>query len=502
MSRIGAQYRRFAEDQQGSALVFVAVMLPVLVGFAVLAIDVARVDSLHNDLQSGVDALALAGAAELDGNADAIDRANRAIDNLLQNSTKFSTAGNHTLTSDDVTVTYLTGIPASDATALSPDGVGGGTNYATTDPALAAFAEVTLNTDSPTSPFSTIFPISMLGGTNSFNVTTQAVAGFAGQVTCSMTPLFICDPFKNADGTGPGFDEAVASGQWIGRSVTLETKGTAWGPGNFGFLRPSNNQGYGDTDLSKDLARGTVQQCVTSRHLYTSTGNLTSNDIQGLNTRFDMFPANGNSFPSKNDPSWPAAPNVRKGYMPNPQGQTSACNIVPGSPATSYFGLPADSAADSTIENGLVGNGQWAYSTYISTNNLGSTVGAHFVGATNTSPPSRYDVYTYEYTSGAYTQKSGSGQNLESGVPQCTSNVSTNLNRRLIYGALVDCSDPDNIAALNGASGTTLRAEGFGSFFMLSPVVNSIQTEAVDVSGRAGRGTMANFVRDEVQLYR
>jgi Flp pilus assembly protein TadG len=498
MSQIGERCRQFADDQRGSALIFVSVMIPVLVGFAVLAIDAARVDSLHNDLQSGVDALALAGAAELDGNSDAIDRANRAIANLLQNGTKFSTAGNHTLTADDVTVTYLSAIPASDSTPLSADGG----SYATTDPAVAEFAEVTLNSNSPASPFSTIFPISVLGGSNSFNVTTQAVAGFAGQVTCSMTPLFICDPFRNADGTGPGFDEAVASGQWIGRSVTLETKSSAWGPGNFGFLRPSNNQGYGDTDLSKDLARGTVQQCVTSRHLYTSTGNLTSNDIQGLNTRFDMFPANGNSFPSKDDPSWPAAPNVRKGYMPNPKGQNSACNIVPGTPATSYFGLPADNAADSTITDGLVGNGQWAYSTYISTNNLSDTVGAHFLGATDTSPPSRYDVYSYEYTSGAYTQKSGPGKNLESGVPQCTSNVSPSLDRRLIYGALVDCSDPTNIAALNGASGTTLKAEGFGSFFMLSPVVNSIQTEAVDVSGRAGRGTMANFVRDEVQLYR
>jgi hypothetical protein len=66
----------------------------------------------------------------------------------------------------------------------------------------------------------------------------------------------------------------------------------------------------------------------------------------------------------------------------------------------------------------------------------------------------------------------------------------------------VDCSDLDNIASLNGASGTNLRAEGFGSFLMLSPVVTSIKTEAVDVSGRSGQGTMVNFVRNEVQLYR
>ena len=116
---------RFAADESGVALIFVAVMIPVLVGFSVLAIDMARVNSLHNDVQSGLDALALAAAAELDGNADAITRADRAVANLLANQSKFSTAGNHTLTSSDVTVTYLTAIPASDATSLSAAGLGG-----------------------------------------------------------------------------------------------------------------------------------------------------------------------------------------------------------------------------------------------------------------------------------------------------------------------------------------------------------------------------------------
>ncbi|MGN6468666.1 MAG: TadE/TadG family type IV pilus assembly protein [Rhizobiaceae bacterium] len=508
MLRVSHLLRRFVSDDEGVALVLVAIMLPVIIGFAVLAIDMSRVNNLHNDLQKAVDALALAGATELDGNADAETRAENAITNLIENCTKFSTssanscptAGGYQLARADVIVQYLYGIPASDSIQLLADGTdANGKDWKATTAAEAQYAEVTLNPDSATAAFSTIFPASFVGGPDSFKVSTQAVAGNAGQVTCAMTPLFICDPFKNVDGSGPGFDEAVATNLWIGRSVTLETKGAAWGPGNFGFLRPSSNQGYGDTDLSKDLARGTVQECVNSRHLYTSTGNLTTNDIQGLNTRFDMFPANGNSFPSKSNASWPAAPNVRKGYMP---GNKGICEAVPGTPDTSYFGLPADNASDPTITDGLVGNGQWAYSKYLTTNNLTNTVGALFPGATDTNPPSRFEVYKSEYTSGAYTQKSGPGKNLENGVPQCSSNVSTDLDRRLIYGAIVDCSDPDNIASLNGASGTNLKAEGFGSFFMLSPVVTSIQTEAVDVSGRAGQGTMANFVRNEVQLYR
>nr|WP_246684365.1 pilus assembly protein TadG-related protein [Mesorhizobium sp. B2-6-5] len=49
-------------------------MLPVLVGFSLLAIDMSRASSLHNDPQKGVDALALAAAAELDGRSDNITR--------------------------------------------------------------------------------------------------------------------------------------------------------------------------------------------------------------------------------------------------------------------------------------------------------------------------------------------------------------------------------------------------------------------------------------------
>src|SRR5437016_1216859 len=107
--RLRSLTESFLRDDDGNALVFVAIMLPVLVGFALLAIDMSRANSLHNDMQSGADAFALAAAAELDGNSDAITRANNAIANLLTdpakgNKTKFSTSGNHTLVASDLTV--------------------------------------------------------------------------------------------------------------------------------------------------------------------------------------------------------------------------------------------------------------------------------------------------------------------------------------------------------------------------------------------------------------
>ncbi|RVA22493.1 hypothetical protein EN933_39340, partial [Mesorhizobium sp. M7A.F.Ca.US.001.01.1.1] len=127
--------RAFWNDQRGIAMILVAIMLPVLIGFALLAIDMSRANGLHNDLQKGVDALALATAAELDGRSDSITRANLAKTTLLTNKTKFSTAGDHTLALADVTVTYLTGIPADDSIKLSAAGVdANGVNWASTDP--------------------------------------------------------------------------------------------------------------------------------------------------------------------------------------------------------------------------------------------------------------------------------------------------------------------------------------------------------------------------------
>jgi uncharacterized membrane protein len=74
-------------DTDGVILPYVTIMLAVIVGVSVLALDGARVVSLQTQLQKGADAFALAGAAELDQTADAITRANNAIDNIVTNST-------------------------------------------------------------------------------------------------------------------------------------------------------------------------------------------------------------------------------------------------------------------------------------------------------------------------------------------------------------------------------------------------------------------------------
>src|SRR5712675_2893431 len=79
----------FGRDTRGIILPYVTVMLVVIVGLSVLALDGARYMSLQTQLQNGADALALAGAAELDRLPDARTRAVRAIENLVANGTLF-----------------------------------------------------------------------------------------------------------------------------------------------------------------------------------------------------------------------------------------------------------------------------------------------------------------------------------------------------------------------------------------------------------------------------
>ena len=89
--------RALWDDTSGVILPYVTVMLVVIVGLSVLALDGARLMSLQTQLQNGADALALAGAAELDRLPDAETRARTAIERLLTNSTLLGSAASRTI---------------------------------------------------------------------------------------------------------------------------------------------------------------------------------------------------------------------------------------------------------------------------------------------------------------------------------------------------------------------------------------------------------------------
>ncbi|WP_192246031.1 TadE/TadG family type IV pilus assembly protein [Mesorhizobium silamurunense] len=486
--------REFWNDQRGIAMILVAIMLPVLVGFALVTIDMSRATGLHNDLQKGIDALALAGAGELDGRPDSITRANRAITNLIANRTLFSTSGDHQIALADVTVTYLTGIPASDDIRLGADGVdANGVNWASTDPEAVSFAEVTVNA-SGAGAFETIFPASFNGGDNTMEIRPQAVAGFQTAV-CDFTPIFICNPYEN----DPlhTLQDAAADPNLRRRLIEVRKvgNGAAAGPGNFGFLEPPAGVGNGAKGLAETIATSKPTGCYGRKGVDTKTGQNAGPVQDAFNVRFGIR-ATGGGF---NTAAYGPAANVRKGAKKTSggAGQCPAMNQLTFGLAGN-MGLPRDNSFP--YINGRMGDGNWPLSTYWSTN-FGST---SMPAGWSVTKPTRYDVYKYEQSAGLVNHASTGG---ETGTPAnaCPAAI-TSIDRRLLYGAILNCSALE--AEGNDLSGHSVGVpvEAFGSFFITEPVMSaaddaSVMVELVDISA-GGQGTLDKFVRNEAQLYR
>ena len=178
--RFGSEntWKRFQDDQSGIALIYVTVALPVFVGFSLLAIDVGRLSSLQSSLQHGADALALAGAGELDRRPDAIVRPTGLSPNLITTNT--SLFGTSVVTIDETSIAapcFLTSIPASDATPINPSNClpTSNTTEIEASSASARFVQVIGRPQN----FNTIFPVTFLGGaSNNAQSSAEAVVGF------------------------------------------------------------------------------------------------------------------------------------------------------------------------------------------------------------------------------------------------------------------------------------------------------------------------------------
>lgn len=484
--------RAFWNDQRGVAMILVAIMIPVLIGFSLLAIDMSRVNSLQNDLQKGIDAMALAAAAELDGNSDAITRANRAVTNLVANRTVFSTSGDHQIALADVTVTYLTGIPASDDITLTAAGVDSNAkNWASTDPKAVKFTEVTVNASGATDgagAFATIFPASLIGSTDRMDVRPQAVAGFTNAL-CQFTPMFICNPYASIGALQTALSGTTKPMIWL-----KEQQGGAsaqYGPGNYGFL--SSPEGDKNTAAMTEMFAVTnPPACYDQSGVTTRPGNIPPVDA-GINTRFDIY---NNGGPYKTDPTInPPAPNVRKGMVVSNAGKNNCSYSAPNSgQAKNYMALPRDNCFTSgtCTQAGALGDGTWDFSGYWTVNH-GNASTSGVVAACGASP-SRYCVYKYEINNP--TLKSGQ----EATAPQCNTTTQS-ADRRLLYVAIIDC-----VANAVQGGGQTLPVQAFGSVFITEPAGGApnadIYGEMQDISTVVGQGTLTKLQRNEAQLYR
>src|SRR6478735_11663137 len=287
-AKIEQSVKAFWGNTDGIILPYVTVMLVVIVGVAVLALDGSRYMSLQTQLQNGADALALAGAAELDRTPTAIERATRAINRLVTNSSLFGSESDRNVRV--ARINFLRTLPPRDSDPILP-------GNSTSDPTLAAFVEVTVEPIR----LRTILPASIFGGSNVLTAGAQAIAGF-DQVVCDFTPIFVCNPFETGgmtyrqatDALVNASNDRVAQRKLIRLTATQEKIG-ALGRGDFGYLTPTT--GSLPAHFCGPIAGAGIGQATAASRppicLRLSGVDLQpANDqvaMDGLNTRFDVY---------------------------------------------------------------------------------------------------------------------------------------------------------------------------------------------------------------------
>lgn len=527
--------RRFWNDHHGYVIALTLIAMPLLLGFSLLVIDVGRSSNLHTDLQNAVDAMALAGARELDGRDDAIGRAEAAIEKLA-NTAAFSGGGegmslgsNLTVSYDagsdaasTVTVTFLKAIPDDDDDAIPGSMV-------TTDPNEASYAWVSAKPQA----MQTIFPVPVGLTRDTITVSADAVAVYHASA-CDITPMFICNPYEPAGNTSEASNEQAAAdlhtnfaaGNLYGRQIEMHSTSSANpGPGNFGFLRTP--LGNGANVLAEALATGNPGACYTQDSLDTKTGAVAGPVEAGVNTRFGIY--EGSFKNARNDGSYRPAQNVRSAQKAT---GSNACkeydpvmvgNVVGDVTKAVPLGYGANMTA---LGGGKISTGNnWNYANYWTVAQGGSAPSVSAIlsnyssypptAAGTPSQPSAYDVYQYERNAAALLNHAS--PNGEVGTPttsggQCYSGPALSNytadeygDRREIFAAIVNCGYEASIGHLNGQKQT--QAVAFARMFMTKPAVKAgneryLSLEIIDITGKGGRGTLDEFLREETELVR
>lgn len=489
---VTTRVKQVLSDEAGVVLPYVAITLIAIVGLAALAIDASRLMSVQSQLQNAADALALAGAAELDRRPDSINRAQSAIDGLIANPV---TGAGVRETAQVAGVDFLQSLPPSDDQPITSINL-------TDDPTLAAYVQVTVK---PASML-TLFPVSLISGRSTMTIGAHAVAGY-DQVVCNVTPLYVCNPFE---APGMSYFQATQALVEVDRNPTSRRRlvrlaGTqfgngAYGAGTMGYIAADTgslpNAGCGPGagfGVPQALAASTVRACfrLSAVNLLPSQDQLA---MDGLNTRFDIY---AHSF--SNCRIYAPDPNVRKGFAaPGNVNWCDAAPVVPTWPIPSPVGaalspdqnmIRSNDTFDTAVD---LGNGVWNCAMYWSA--------AHAVGAGKNSPPpgctaaatiSRYSVYSYEMNLSADRSLSA-----ETGGPRCA--PPGEANRRIVVAAVVNCGSSP-VPMHPDARG--VPAAAFGRFFLVWPA--EPQTKGNPYAEFLGLVKRSDpLSKDLVQLYR
>ena len=382
----------------------VALSLFALIGMGGIAFDYAHLAALDTELQQAADHAALAAATQLDRSDGAQARAagavqNPGLDRLAANFTRFANDDSDSGTAVEISdISFCSefddSIPSTAAACTEATG--------DTD---SAFVIVT--TELRTANFALTPVVAAFSGT----ISASAVAGVQSSI-CNVAPLLVCAP-----------DNGFPTNEDIGKGIVMKVAGgSAWAPGNYGFL----DFGNGNPAVMAALMGHGLDGCQTTDDNETEPGNKNATDA--LNTRFDVYDGTGatnnpNACDLSTGSGCPAL-NTRKDMTLQMTFEKRQSNALPpptppncGAPAggtvngggqTSYAsdfalntaakGFPRDSCHYSeSCSGGNFGDATWDRAGYMAANHPGIDV-ATVASATGKTigTLTRYDVYMWE----------------------------------------------------------------------------------------------------------
>lgn len=321
---------KFWSNESGASAALYALALPALIGAVGIGFDYARVASMDTELQNAADQAALAGATQLDQQANSIVRATAAARNgLVTNSTLFANDNNTngtTVTVGDVGtgVFFYQTLADAEAGTNAIDPTASGAD------ALARFIRVKVDTRKAN------YALTPVVGAFSGSLDAEAVAGI-GSAVCRIPPLMICNPDEPSTNTNENFD--FNANAYIGKGLLVVQQGK-WEPGAFGFL----DLGNGATGVEQGLAWvSPTGDCVPVNgpdvidldvDVDIEPG-LKASTIDAINTRFDIYdscPAGGPcpaSINSIKDVVHPTSLTANKACTFGTNGETDGWQEVP-----------------------------------------------------------------------------------------------------------------------------------------------------------------------------
>jgi len=486
-----ARIKRFGQDDSGGILLLGAMSMVLLIGMVGVIYDIGRLSATHSELQDFADSVSLTAASELDGQPDAITRAQSAANTLTAGHQTFASGAQTLVASDVIELTFY-----------RPNSEGKFSREAaleTTDPRVARYVQAQVSDHTILAGLSRV-----LGRTEDTNVGARAVAGFALEV-CDIAPVAVCLPSVS-------FDARTQ----IGSTLELDTSVNLGSllPGNLAVVDTLTSalDGLGvcagilGNQLSACLlaAREPKTACIGQGGLKLDLNINGSDLLSSLNTRFDEF--GGIASGLVGNPAFSAAPNILSG-LTSGGGVCDALDLSNLTGTDADIRLPLD---DCLVFGGcnVQGNGDW-------TAGRQAYIDAHYDGTDpHPNANTRFKFYQAEVAASGTIPAPASllesvgglvggvvggllGGSSRPTPKLCAPQENLDTTRRLMVVAGIDCS--------GGGPGVTASAppvQEFFEVFALGPGENGkLAVEITACLGKGcGNGNLDTDVIDVVRL--